>query len=53
MLQRTRSIMQFTVITLTYKIEAAGSWRVVGIIVLVFLYDLVVLVVYDHIYLGI
>jgi hypothetical protein len=37
-------------IVLTYNIEAAGSWRVGGIMVLVFLHDLVVLVVYAHIY---
>jgi hypothetical protein len=50
MLQRLRSFAQLTAIALTYKIEAAGSWWVGGIMVSVFLYVLVVLVVCAHIY---
>jgi hypothetical protein len=49
-LQRSRLIAQLTVIALTYKIEAAGSWWVGGIMVSVFLYVLVVLDMCAHIY---
>jgi hypothetical protein len=49
-LWRSRLIIQLMAIVLTYKIEATGSWQVEWIMVLLFLYDLVVLVVYAHIY---
>ncbi len=50
MLRRSRLIVQLTAIALTFKIEAAGSWQVGEIMVLVSLYVLVVLVVYAYIY---
>jgi hypothetical protein len=40
MLWRSRSIMQYTAISLTYKIKATGSQRVGEITVLVFLFFL-------------
>jgi hypothetical protein len=42
--------VKLTVIALTYKIEGAGSWRLGGIMVLVFLFFVVVMVVCAHIY---
>ncbi len=41
MLRRLRSITQHTAITLTYKIKATGSRRLVEIMVSVFLFVLV------------
>jgi hypothetical protein len=50
MLRRFRSIIQYMVIALTYKIKATGSWRAGEIMVLVFLFFCVVLIVCNCIY---